>query len=119
MGKMKRSTLTNKLDKLMSQVIRSRGSCAWCGNNKYELLQCCHIYSRSNRQVRWDRLNLLCLCAGCHFRAHKEPTEFTEFVKEYLGEQKYIELRHRANGSKVWANYELQDLLDALEKDPS
>ena len=58
-------------------------------------LQCAHIFSRSARSVRWDELNAIALCGGCHlFWAHKNPIEFTEFIMKRLGNQ-YEELKRR------------------------
>jgi len=105
-----RKGLKNKLDRIVSEIVRARGYCVWCGNPKYELLQCCHIYSRSNLAVRWDLNNLLCMCAGCHFKAHQRPLEFASFVKEFLGKFKYTELKNRANSIKKWYPHELIDL---------
>ncbi len=109
---MKRSTIRNKLDKICSEIVRARGYCVWCGNK--DTLQCCHIYSRANLQTRWYLNNLLCMCAGCHFKAHQRPTEFTEFVKNFLGDEKYLELRNKANETKVFATYELVELYERL-----
>ena len=113
---MKRSTIRNKLDAIVSKIVRARGYCVWCGSKRTEILQCCHIYSRSNLQTRWDLNNLLCLCAGCHFKGHQKPLEFAEFVKGYLGSQKEEELRKRARETKVWSNYELEELYERLKE---
>lgn len=116
MKSVSRKTIRNKLDKIVSEVVRSRGYCVWCGNKRYELLQCAHIYSRANLAVRWDLTNCLCLCAACHFRGHQKPLEFSEFVREHLGDFKYTELRHRANSLKAWAVYELIELYDRYKE---
>lgn len=114
-----KKTLTNKLDRECSRVVRSHGKCVWgatknCGQDKYELLQCCHIFSRQNRAVRWDLKNMLCMCAGCHFYAHQNPVLFGEFVGNYLGEYEYAALKNRANNIKRWTTFEMQDLLTAF-----
>ena len=110
-----KSSLKRKLDKEVSRIVRSRGECSKCRNNKYEKLQAAHIFSRSMLSVRWDLLNVICLCAGCHFWAHREPILFTEFVREFLGENKYTELKHRAKSIKKWTLDELTELLKTLE----
>ena len=112
----KRSALTNKLDKLASILVRSKGKCVRCGNDQYEKLQCCHIYSRTYRSVRWYLDNLLCLCAGCHFWGHKNPLEFAEFVKNYLGELRYEQLKSVAISTKKWTIEELKQLKKAFQK---
>jgi hypothetical protein len=86
---------TNKLDKLISLKVRSKGKCERCGRK--DTLQPAHIISRNNRTLRWDIQNILCLCAGCHFWAHQDPLGFTDFVKtaspdryKYLMEMKDV-----------------------------
>lgn len=112
-----KSTMTNKLDKICSQIIRSRGYCERCGPHTpvpYEKLQCAHIYSRTYRAVRWLLLNLLCLCASCHFWAHKNPTEFADWVRDHIGADNYTLLRTIKNSIKRWTVIEMQELYQAL-----
>lgn len=116
MKKIKRSTVRNKLDKIVSEIVRARGYCMWCGNKTKSLLQCCHIYSRNNLQTRWYLNNLLCMCAGCHFKSHQNPIEFGELVKKCLSPEDYIELIRRSNTRKVWANYELQEMYNRFKE---
>ena len=92
--KPKRTTIKRRADKLFSEFIRSTGFCEWCGKSEY--LQCAHIFSRRYLVTRWLPINAVCLCAGCHRRGHDQPVEFTEWVKEYLGEEVYNELRREA-----------------------
>lgn len=111
-----KKTLKNKLDKEISRIVRARGKCAKCGKEEYEKLQAAHIFSRSNLSTRWDLDNLLCLCGGCHlFWAHKNPVEFTEFVRNYLGEYKYERLRQNATSIKKWTIEDLQIMLEVLK----
>jgi 5-methylcytosine-specific restriction endonuclease McrA len=70
--KTNRKKLSDKLDKLVAEIIRRKGKCERCGKNQN--LQCAHIYSRKNKWLRWDLENLMCLCGGCHlFWWHLEP----------------------------------------------
>jgi len=92
---MKKSTIRNKLDKLCSEIVRKRGKCERCGRKAD--LQCCHIFSRTYNNTRWDLENLLCLCASCHFWSHKNPILFTEFIKQFLGKEKYELLKEAHN----------------------
>lgn len=118
MKKPSKKTLTNKLDKRCSQIVRSRGVCDKCGSVEFEKLQCAHIYSRKFRSVRWDFDNLLCLCAGCHFVGHQKPLEFAEFVKKHLGQVKYAALKIRANNIRKWTQDEMQFYYDSLTHVP-
>ena len=101
---MKRTTVKRKADKLFSAYIRSQGVCEWC--SKRETLQTAHIFSRRYLVTRWEPINALCLCAGCHRKAHDKPVEFVEWVKEYLGEDIYNELRRIA---KTTVNKQVYD----------
>ena len=105
-------SLTRKLDKLCSDIIRGQGYCAWC--KKTEGLECCHIFSRRYRSVRWDLDNLICLCHAHHFYAHSNPVLFAEFVKEYLGRYRYNQLKLKRWMVKKWSISELEELLKTL-----
>ena len=99
--KITRKGLRNKLDKLVSEIVRKRGKCERCG--KKQNLQCCHIFGRTYLNTRWSLENLLCLCPDCHINfAHKQPILFAEWVKSYLGhyqqgEDKYNLLKESHN----------------------
>lgn len=80
----------------------------------YEKLQCAHIYSRTYRNTRWDLKNLLCLCSGCHFYAHKNPLAFTEIVQSHLGSYEYAMLKNKHNVIKRWTIPEMLGLLETL-----
>ena len=108
-----RRSLTRKLDLAWSELIRSRGKCQKCG--KTETLQACHIFSRNQRTVRWNPLNGLCLCAGCHFHSHQNPILFTQFVEKLLGDIRFNLLLKRAREVRKWQLHEMESLLSELE----
>lgn len=112
MRKPTKKSLTRKLDKKVSEIVRGRGYCAWC--KKTEGLECCHIFSRRYRSVRWDVDNLVCLCHNHHFYSHSNPILFAEFVKDYLGKEKYTQLKHKAIMIKKWTLEEMSELLEVL-----
>ena len=112
--KLTKKLLTRKLDKLVSAIVRSRGYCVKCGGTSH--LQACHIFSRTYRSVRWDMLNMLCLCAKCHFWSHKNPILFTEFIREYLGDLNYHTLKNIATSIKRWSLEGMEDLYKVLKK---
>jgi len=80
-----------ELDKLFSEVVRMRDNytCQKCGTrNKH--VQCAHIFSRSNLSVRYEPLNALTLCYYCHLNwCHRQPVEWTEWIQNYLGKDKW------------------------------
>lgn len=116
MRKLTKAGLTRKLDVECSRIIRSIGYCVSCKKTDYLKLQCAHIFSRTYRNTRWDLKNLICLCAGCHFEAHKNPIRFVEKVKEHLGEYEYEALKNRHNSIKRWTVVEMNELLQNLRK---
>jgi hypothetical protein len=115
----KKSTLKRKCDQLFSQIVRMRGECEWC-HAKNDTLQCAHVFSRKFTNTRYAQFGAMCLCASCHFKAHAEPIEFTEWVKEYLGEETYQELRRKHNeiGKLDYASLyeELQSKLETAKQ---
>ena len=127
----------DELDKLASEYVRKRaiqmaGGCERCLTPKYDIakdngsiftawkqLQCCHFYSRRRHSVRYDPDNLVGLCANCHSYFHSQPLEFVEFIKARLGEEKFAQLRLRAEGRgkidrAAWVIY-LKQLLKEVE----
>ncbi len=100
MKKRSPSTWRNYLDDLTRQAIRKRGKCERCGSRKN--LQVSHIYTRTYKETRWMPLNLLLLCASCHFWGHRNPILFTEFVREHLGEENYEKLKVAARKTRQW-----------------
>lgn len=89
------------LDKLWVEASKKRygAYCAVC--KKESPLNVHHIFSRSNRSVRWDLENAIVLCVGHHvfgnFSAHKSPMEFAEWLKEKRGEEWYLRIRKKAS----------------------
>ena len=114
MRKPTKTSLTRKLDKLVSEVVRKQGFCCWCKSTQN--LQACHIFSRRYRSVRWDieTPNVICLCARHHFYSHSNPILFAEFVKDYLGKHKYNELKIKSQSVHKWTIPEMEELLETL-----
>lgn|SRR5512135_709457 len=107
-----RRALIKQADKAWGKVIRSVGACQKCG--KRETLQAAHIISRKHFALRWDLLNGLCLCYGCHFHfAHKEPLLFTEWIKEYYPNRYKYLMIHKGD---VATDLNYQSIIDELTK---
>jgi hypothetical protein len=104
------SILNNKLKKLHSLIVRTRDKkCLKCG--KTDTLQCAHVFSCKHKNTVWDEDNAVTLCFACHFYwAHKDPLEFTEWIKKRWGEDKYWEMMLKHNIAKKWTLSEKVDL---------
>lgn len=90
-----RRTQRNKADRLFSVYIRHRDRvCQKCGQSEH--LQCAHIFSRRYFGTRWDAENALALCVGCHKYFTHAPIEWEDWILARIGEEKYRELRARA-----------------------
>jgi len=85
MRKPSRKTLVRNLDKVTAEVVKLRDdyTCQRC------MKKCSgfgahwsHIYSRSRYSMRWDLLNSVCMCAGCHLWYHGYPTMSGEWFKK-------------------------------------
>lgn len=54
-------------------------------------MEAAHIYGRANKSVRWDTLNILCLCFRCHLDFTANPLDFETWLKRYVG-QGYLDI---------------------------
>ena len=111
-----KKSLRNKLDKLVKQIVRKRKKCQHCGRSRGIQLQTAHIFSRKYLGLRWNLDNVLLLCASCHFWAHSNTILFAEWVKEYLGEEKYQLLKEARNQITIFTLNDLQIKVKALEE---
>lgn len=96
-----KSYQTRKKDKAWANEVKKRANykCEYCGSKKQ--LNAHHIFSRSNKAVRHDLDNGVCLCPKHHvfstvFSAHKAPAEFIEWIKQKRGIEWYERLRDKA-----------------------
>ena len=91
----------DKRDTIFSKLIRTRDkwTCQRCGR-KYEEgsqgLHCSHFFSRRHRGTRWDMDNACAHCMGCHSFLGGNPIEFTEWIKQFLGQDVFERLRMKA-----------------------
>ena len=94
--------LDKQCEKLWREILLhdARHKCEKCKNNRY--LNCHHIITRSIKALRWDILNGIVLCPGCHtlshkFSAHKTPSDFKIWINKYNHEGFYENLQLKAN----------------------
>lgn len=82
--KPKHSTLQNKCDALWRKIVKVKGYCEWCGKSLGQM-HAHHIIGRTNRTLRWDLRNGVCLDAGCHKmntgNAHDDPIAFLKWFE--------------------------------------
>jgi hypothetical protein len=110
-----------KLDDLWSRLVKlsANNKCEYCG--KTNNLNSHHVYSRSNRTMRWLVDNGICLCVAHHtlsnFSAHKSPIDFIEYMKTLRGETWYNELKVKAKGQVIKQQFsEIESYLKNLEE---
>ena len=88
-------------DRLWSNIVRINAgfACEHCG--KQGKVDAHHIITRSDKNLRWDLENGICLCSGCHtlsskFSAHKTPNEFRIWLEKNFPER-YANLKFKSN----------------------
>lgn len=92
------SKLKKKVDNLFSLFIRTRDGfrCKKCGKVSKNV-HCAHIFSRNKLSVRYEPKNAITLCYYCHLMwAHREPVEFTEWVRGEIGEKTCQEIKKQS-----------------------
>lgn len=90
--------------------------CEVCG--KIRPLNSHHIYTRAMWSVRWDVLNGVCLCVGCHIgnklSAHKTPLTFDRWLLKSRGQDKLDLLEAKAHQISKLHPFEKELLLKEL-----
>lgn len=111
------SRLKKKLDALVSEYVRRRGSddmdrarCVSCGLiGPWNTLQNGHYVSRSNLNTRWDLRNCHIQCVGCNVFKKGNYPAYTKYLLEQNGE-KWLQTLI-ADGEKIrkWNILDLQN----------
>lgn len=101
----KRKSELKICDDLRSKLVKIRAGfkCEYCWGTKY--LNSHHIFTRNNYSTRYDLDNGICLCSKHHtldsnFSAHKTPMEFSEWIMEERGRERYDRLK--AKTKALW-----------------
>ena len=84
-------------DKWFSDVVRFKGYCEHCGRSDLRL-ECCHIHGRRKKILRWDLMNAVCMCSGCHRHMTENPTKFVRWLEQYFGSAHLDILQEKSNG---------------------
>ena len=125
--KTERQIIVANLDKVTSQVIKLRDeyTCQRCGSKPQP--QGCHwahIYSRTSHKMRWDLLNSLVLCNGCHRWWHANPLDSENWFRiKFPARYDYLQAKRRQPTKHIpmailneWLK-ERKEKLDELKKD--
>lgn len=95
------------LDDEFSDLVRQKGRCEKCGTTNN--LQCAHIYAKGDHPaLRYDILNVLCLCTRCHmFWGHRNPADFIEWVQTHFPERwAYLQMVKELTVKRIPADYQ-------------
>lgn len=105
-----------ELDRLCKEVVFRRDAfCRRCGKTSGQQ-HWAHIYSRRFLSIRWNPLNSMRLCAGCHFWAHQNPIEAGQFFQASLKTEELAYLLTTKNCGKTPDRLTTKLMLKALLK---
>ena len=116
-----KTSLDNRLSDLLLAHLRqlTRNRCEECRKLVFgKASQTSHGFTRARKGIKWDRLNVLHLCAGCHFAYGDKPPLAEQFLTKHLGEAGYAELcrRERTIIKTTWLDYEkIKDYIAQLQ----
>lgn len=90
---MSRKGLVKALDRICAKIIKKRDNwtCQRCGSKcSGQGAHWSHIYGRRNYYMRWQLINSLLLCAGCHFWWHSSPDGISWFADKFPARWEYL-----------------------------
>lgn len=105
-------SLLTSCDSEMSKLVRSLGYCIKCGRT--DCLEPAHFIGRANKKLRFDIVNVLCLCHFCHRWAHDNPKLFEKWFQEKYPDR-YEYLQHYRNQLKKRTLADWEQLLDDIK----
>lgn len=86
---------TKTADSYFSKYIRERdGKCLRCGTT--ENLTCSHYFRRGISATRYDPKNNITLCAECHAEWEGPKKEYTQLMRNLLGDEEFLALTEKA-----------------------
>ena len=84
-------------DKWFSKAVRMRDKCCVvCG--KTEGLECCHVYGRRQKILRWSLDNAVTMCHYHHRYYTEQPIEWFYFLETLLGSGHMELLKEKRRG---------------------
>ena len=84
-------------DKWFSDVVRAKSAYTCENCHQKGRMECCHIFGRAAKSVRWSLDNAVCMCHSCHRKYTENPLEFTNWLETYLGKGHLEILREKWN----------------------
>ena len=120
-GKDDRSRIIRALDTVTPKIVKLRDNyqCQRCGSvaAKARGLHSAHIYGRRDFRLRWDLLNLITLCCGCHVGwGHGNPIAFQEWFKGKWPHRMYYLAAKRREPVRPVRTPELADILESRRR---
>ena len=114
----KLSTITNRLDRLVSLIVRQRDkACVTCGS--LENPQCGHYVSRVFINTRFDLTNCHQQCSRCNVMHELDSVPYTRFIAGKYGDEYPLvlsEMAHRTKALKRQDRLELEYRLKEMLK---
>ncbi len=104
-----------------AKCIKARDKkCVYCGNTNIAELESHHIIERRHSIVKFNLENGITICKafkGCeaHMKAH-HTYEMKEWIKDYIGRDKYEELDRKSFQVKKFTPLEKRSLLNYFKK---
>ena len=95
-------------DRLAGLITRAKGNCERCGTS--EGLTTSHIIGRKYSATRTDLSNLQCLCFRCHRRFTDFPREFSHWITQSIGSERYEFLRDKAESFSGKFDWDMEKL---------
>lgn len=116
--KSNRAKLVDKLDDLVSIIIRGRDQkCVVCGST--DKLTNGHIFSRGSYSTRWDITedgNCHTQCWGCNYKHVRDQYPYFNWYIKKFGQVKFDALRRRFKETRPYKDYELEEIYEELLK---
>lgn len=114
-GKTKRDKLIRALDAITPKIVKLRDGyrCQRCGSMpKPQGCHWAHVYSRRSFILRWDLLNALALCHGCHSWFDGNGIDAEEwFGDKFPARLPYLKAKRAAPTGTIRTDY-LEGLLE-------
>ena len=91
-AKPKKKRAISAVDSIFSLCVREAAdwTCSRCSqrfDRGAQNLHASHLWGRRMRAGRWNPLNVVAHCAGCHRVLGENPTLFADWIREYHGDR--------------------------------